>query len=235
VPPAVPPSVPAVTVALPGRAWARFTGRGAGDMGHGGAYVHEVSPEVAARRRAVLDLPWTRLRQVPGDTVVTVSSPGEGAGSRADAAVTAERGCALAVLTADCAPVALASPEGVLGAAHAGWAGLVAGVLPRTVEAMSALGASEVAAVVGPCIEAGCYEFGVDDLDKVASAVGPEVRACTGQGRPALDLVAGVRAALGRAGVGRVDVMGVCTACSPGYWSWRVGRAQQRQAMVVWR
>ena len=227
--------VPAVTVALPGGGRARFTGRAAGDMGHGGAYVHAVSPEVAARRRAVLDLPWTWRRQVHGDTVVTVASPGEGAGSRADAAVTAESGCALAVLTADCAPVALASPEGVLGAAHAGWAGLLAGVLERTVDAMAGLGASTVAAVVGPCIEAGCYEFGPDDLDKVAAAVGPEVRARTRHGRPALDLAAGVRSCLGRAGVDRIDVMGVCTACSPDHWSWRARREQQRQAMVVWR
>jgi purine-nucleoside/S-methyl-5'-thioadenosine phosphorylase / adenosine deaminase len=228
-------AVPAVTVALPGGGWARFTGRAAGDMGHGGAYVQEVSAEVAARRRAVLDLPWTWLRQVHGDTVVTVGSPGAGAGSRADAAVTAESGCALAVLTADCAPVALASPEGVLGAAHAGWAGLVAGVLERTVDTMAGLGASQVAALVGPCIEAGCYEFGPDDLDRVASAVGPEVRARTREGRPALDLAAGVRSSLARAGVDKVDVMGVCTACSPGYWSWRGRREQQRQAMVVWR
>ena len=228
---------PPGTVALRGGAWARFTARADGDMGHGGAFVHEVLPEVAARRRAVLDLPWTWLRQVHGDTVVTVESPGEGAGARADAAVTARRGCALAVLTADCAPVALASPEGVIGAAHAGWAGLVAGVLERTVEAMAGLGASEVVAVVGPCIEARCYEFGADELERVAWVVGPAVRARTSEGRPALDLVAGVRAALARAGVRHVDNRAACTACTPGpgYWSWRARRDQQRQAMVVWR
>ena len=225
------------TVALPGGARARFTDRADGDMGHGGAFVHEVSPRVAARRRAVLDRPWTWLRQVHGDTVVTVGSPGQGAGARADAAVSAHPGCALAVLTADCAPVALAAPEGVIGAAHAGWAGLVAGVLERTVEAMAALGASEVAAVVGPCIEARCYEFGAGDLERVAAAVGPEVRARTSDGRPALDLVAGVRAALARAGVRQVEHLAMCTACTPGpgYWSWRARREQQRQAVVVWR
>lgn len=204
-------------------------------MGHGGGYVHEVSSEVEARRRAVLDLPWTWLRQVHGDTVVTVRLAGEGAGASADAAVTAEAGCALAVLTADCAPVALASPEGVLGAVHAGWAGLAAGVLGRTVEAMAALGATTVSALVGPCIEPGCYEFGADDLEAVASRVGPEVRGRTRAGRPALDMVAGVRAALARAGVDQVSDLGACTACSPGYYSWRARGEQQRQALVVWR
>lgn len=224
-----------IDVELAGGTRARFTGRAEGDLGHAGAYVTEVAPDVATRRRAVLDLPWTWLRQVHGDTVVTVTAPGEGAGSRADAAVTAEPGCALAVLTADCAPVALASPEGVVGAAHAGWAGLAAGVLERTVEGMAGLGATSVTAVVGPCIEARCYEFGPDDLEAVVAAVGPEVRGRTGAGRPALDLVAGVRAALARAGVTRVDDLATCTACSPGYYSWRARAEKQRQALVVWR
>src|SRR3954454_11031418 len=92
-----------------------FTGRAEGDMGHGGDAVVNVRPDVAARRRAVVDLPWTWLRQVHGADVARVDRPGDKAGWRADAAVTAEAGCALAVLTADCAPVALASAEGVIG------------------------------------------------------------------------------------------------------------------------
>jgi YfiH family protein len=223
-----------ITVDLPGGARARFTGRDEGDLGHGGAYVTEVSPEVGARRQAVLDLPWTWLRQVHGDTVVVVDGPGAGAGTRADAAVTSNDGCALAVLTADCAPVALASPEGVVGAAHAGWTGLGAGILERTLEAMRALGASTVAAVLGPCIGPECYEFGEEDLARVADRVGPEVRSRTADGRPALDLAAGVRTVLGREGVVLAD-RSVCTACTPGYFSWRARREHERQALVVWR
>src|SRR5256885_1260185 len=116
-----------------------FTDRAAGDLGHAGEYVHAVRPEVEARRRAVVDLPWTWLRQVHGDRVVVVTEPGGGAGQRADAAVSARPGCALAILTADCAPVALVA-DGVVGVAHAGWRGLVDGVLERTVEAVLACG-----------------------------------------------------------------------------------------------
>ena len=97
--------------------------------------------------------------------------------------MSATPGCALAVLTADCAPVALASPEGVFGVAHAGWRGLVAGVLERTVDAMRALGATEIGAVLGPCIRAECYEFGPADLDRVAARLGDGVRATTAVGR----------------------------------------------------
>jgi purine-nucleoside/S-methyl-5'-thioadenosine phosphorylase / adenosine deaminase len=163
-----------------------------------------------------------------------VDGPGHQAGARADAAVSTSPGCALAVLTADCAPVALASPEGVIGVAHAGWAGLTAGVLERTLEAMRGLGATTVAAVLGPCIGPECYEFGEADLADVADRIGPGVRSRTRDGRPALDLAAGVRAVLGREGV-VFDDRSVCTACTPGYFSWRGRREYQRQALVAWR
>jgi YfiH family protein len=212
-----------------------FTDRAAGDLGHAGERVHSVRPEVEARRRAVVDLPWTWLRQVHGDRVVVVSEPGGGAGERADAAVTDRPGCALAILTADCAPVALVAGDGVVGVAHAGWRGLVDGVLERTVERMRGVGAGEVRAVLGPCIRPGCYEFGPADLARVARRLGDVVRATTTSGAPALDVPAAVRAALARAGVSEVDDVGVCTACSPAHFSHRARRELGRQALVVWR
>src|SRR5674476_1670641 len=66
-------------------------------------------------------------------------------------------GTALCVLTADCAAIALASAEGVCSAVHAGWRGLVAGVVEAAVTAMRDLGASDVTASLGPCIHAPCY------------------------------------------------------------------------------
>jgi hypothetical protein len=213
-----------------------FTGRAEGDMGHGGEYVVEVKPDVAARRRAVVDLPWTWLRQVHGATVVRVRGPGDRGGATADAVVTDVAGCAIAVLTADCAPVAFASPEGVIGVAHAGWRGVVAGVIEATVAELRAMGASDVRAVIGPCIRAGCYEFAEPELTVVADRLGAGVRAVTTDGRPALDLPGAVRVALERAGIG-VDAttdVGTCTACSPDHFSWRAGRDLERQAAVMW-
>lgn len=214
-----------------------FTGRAEGDMGHGGEYVVTVRPDVAERRRAVVDRPWTWLRQVHGAEVVRVDGPGDQAGARADAAVTAEAGCALAVLTADCAPVALASPEGVIGVAHAGWRGVLAGVVEATVAEMHALGATDIDAVIGPCIRPGCYAFAEAELDDVAARLGDAVRAATTEGGPALDLPAAVRVALDNAGVdaARVDDVGICTACSADHFSWRARKEQQRLAAVIWR
>jgi len=218
-----------------GPAFVRFTGRADGDMGHGGEYVVEVKPPVAARRRAVVELPWTWLRQVHGSEVVHVRSPGDGAGSRADAAVTDAAGCAVAVLVADCAPVALASSEGVVGVAHAGWMGLMAGVLERTVERMRALGATDVRAVLGPCIRPDCYEFGTEPLDRLAARLGDGVRGLTAMGTPAFDVPRAVGAALAGVGVVEVADVGQCTACDPNYFSWRARREPERQAVVAWR
>lgn len=213
-----------------------FTGREEGDLGHAGAWVevHEVDPTVEARRRAVVDRPWSWLRQVHGDAVVVVDRPGGGAGQAGDALVTAAPGTVLAVLTADCAPVAMAADNGVIAVAHAGWRGLVAGILEETADAMRALGASNVVAALGPCIHAECYEFGKDDLDEVAARLGDAVRGTTGDGRPALDVPAGVRASLARAGVELVHDEAVCTACSAAHYSYRARREMERQATVVW-
>ncbi|MEW6155450.1 MAG: laccase domain-containing protein [Actinomycetota bacterium] len=221
-----------------GPAQVRFTGRAEGDMGHGGLYATEVAPEVEQRRRAVCEHPWTWLRQVHGREVVRVARPGAGAGAVADAAVTDQAGCALAVLTADCAPVVLAGQShrgGALAVAHAGWAGLLAGVVEATVAEMEDLGATGIQALIGPCVHPECYEFGEGDLARMEERFGPSVRARTAAGAPALDLPAAVRVALARAGVTAVADAGACTACSPAWFSWRARRDRGRQATVVWR
>jgi polyphenol oxidase len=119
----------------------------------------------------------------------------------------------LAVLTADCAPVLLADPAArVVGAVHAGWRGLAAGVVEAGVAALAGLGADPGACVglVGPAIGGCCYEVGLD----VRATVGdryPAALATTRDGRPALDPAAGAAQALERAGIGQVRVAGECS------------------------
>lgn len=164
-----------------------------------------------------------------------MAEPGMVSGTDADALVATDAEAALAVFSADCATVALASPEGLMGAVHAGWKGVLAGVVDRAVEAIWALGATAVFAGLGPCIRAECYEFGPTDLDRVAAAVGPEVRAVTRWGTPALDLPAAVGSALAASGAELVVSDGTCTGCSPDHYSYRASGAVERQALVVWR
>ena len=193
--------------------------------------MHRVRADVARRRAAVLDRPWSWVRQVHGNAVLVVDEPGAGAGTVADAAVTRHHAAALAVLTADCAPIALAG-DGVVAVVHAGWRGLAAGVIDRAVERM---GANGIVAALGPCIHPECYEFGEADLDVVADAVGDHVRAVTPGGAPALDLPAGVHASLSRAGVEVVYDADVCTSCAADdYFSYRARRETERQAVVAW-
>jgi copper oxidase (laccase) domain-containing protein len=131
--------------------------------------------------------------------------------------------------------VGLASFEGTIGAAHVGWRGLVAGVLVGTVQQMRALGASEVVAVLGPCIHAECYEFGSSELQAVAAVLGDEVRAETSSGRPALDLPFGVRRALAEIDVPVLAELGGCTACDTQWFSFRARRDTSRHALAIWR
>lgn len=172
------------------------------------------------------------MRQVHGSHVAVVGGPDD-AGATADAAVTAVPGLALAVYTADCAPVVLVTP-GAVGVAHAGWRGLVDGVLQNAVAALRTLGGGPVAAHVGPHIRSRCYEFGSDDLAVVADRLGPRVRASTAWGTDALDLTAGVVAALAEVGVDEVHDSGVCTACSPFHFSHRARVDRGRLASVTW-
>lgn len=183
----------------------------------------------------MLDRHWSDVRQVHGAEVLVVEEPGDGGSEiEADALVSRHPAAALSIKTADCAPVAFASPEGVIGAAHAGWRGLAAGVVEATVRAMRRLGATDVRAALGPCIHAECYEFGATDLAQLAGRLGDGVRSQTAGGEAALDVVAAVRATVEQAGARLVHVEDVCTACSTDHWSYRARRDRERQAMVVW-
>jgi YfiH family protein len=211
----------------------RSTGCAQGDLA--GATGTNAGGKVERRRRAVVDLPWTVLEQVHGARVVVVERPGAAAGTEADAAVTTASGAVLAVLTADCAPVAFASPESILGVAHAGWRGLRAGVVEATVTTMRRLGATRIEAVLGPCIHPCCYSFGSQDLDRLAARLGEQVRTVDRGGAPAFDLPGGVKTALHSSGVVLVGESDTCTSCSGDHWSWRRSAVPFRQATVVWR
>ncbi|WP_299610799.1 peptidoglycan editing factor PgeF [uncultured Tateyamaria sp.] len=107
------------------------------------------------------------VHQVHSADAVAVTTPLDPK-PKADALVTATRGVALSVLTADCQPVLLADAEAqVIGAAHAGWKGAQAGILEATVDAMVALGAARNAihAVIGPTISQRAYEVGPEFFD----------------------------------------------------------------------
>lgn len=143
---------------------------------------------------------------------------------QADALVTDRPGLALGILTADCAPVLLADPEaGVIGAAHAGWKGARAGVLARTLAAMTGLGArpARTRAAIGPCIGPESYEVGGEFRDRFladdpghARFFRPAARA----GHAVFDLPGFCRAALAALGIATVATHGADTLADEARW-----------------
>ena len=160
---------------------------------------------------------------------------------RADASVTTARGLACAVQVADCLPVLFAAPGGV-GAAHAGWRGLAAGVLEATVEALchaAACTPREIHAWLGACIGPQRFEVGADVLAAFGVApadASPHFRAGPAAGKWLADLPALARARLARAGVARVSGGAWCTVQDASrFFSFRRDRVTGRMAAAVWR
>ena len=152
-----------------------------------------------------------------------------------DGLVTAEPGRALAVLVADCTPVLLsAARAGVSGAVHAGRPGMAKGVVPEAISAMRALGATQIAAVVGPSVCGRCYEVPLE-MREAAASVSPEARAVSWTGTPAIDVAAGVVAQLRAAGVEELTWVAGCTREDESLFSYRRDGTTGRFAGVILR
>jgi YfiH family protein len=151
-----------------------------------------------------------------------------GQAPKADGAVTARRGIALGILTADCAPVLFADVEaGVIGAAHAGWRGAFTGVLEETVAAMSRLGArpGHIRAAIGPCIAQASYEVGPEFHQRFLQADAgntPLFRPSPRAGHYFFDLSGYVRRRLEALRLAQILAAGGDTAAEPErYFSYR--------------
>ena len=175
-------------------------------------------------------LPGARIvspHQIHSADVVEAGEWPDDTRPHADAVVTDRPGILLGILTADCAPVLFADrAAGVVGAAHAGWKGALAGITNRTIDAMERLGArrERIAAAVGPCIAQRSYEvdwqfpepfLAADPASERFFAEGPA-------GKPHFDLESYVLARLAAAGLARVEAVGEDTYAQPNrFYSFR--------------
>ncbi len=217
-----------VWAARAGTVEVRFVGRGAGG-GRG---------EILERVEGV-GLPVAAARQVHSGRVLEA---GPGPCGEGDALWTARRGLALSVITADCVPVLLAAAgaqrgasPGPVAAIHAGWRGIEAGVVARTVRALE-VAPAELSAWIGPAIGACCYEVSDEVAARVAAASHERVVVLGPGERPHLDLPGAVRHQLLAAGVPEPRIVVRCTRCDAGsLWSYRrEGKGAGRNLAYVW-
>ncbi len=169
--------------------------------------------------------------QVHSADVVHVDGPWEKNAPQADGLVTKTPGLALGVLAADCMPWLFFDPEArIIGAAHAGWRGALAGVLENTVATMESLGAvrAHIRAAVGPCMRQQNFEVGLELIDAFTERhAGAEQFFARGASddKRQLDLVGFGKWRLRAVGVDAIDDTDVCTlAENDHYFSYRASK-----------
>lgn len=208
-----------------------------------GAHVNDDPAHVAANRarvRALLGLAaepaW--LNQVHGVDVARLDAPAPAGVITADAAVTTDAGSACAIMVADCLPVLFASRDGQrIGAAHAGWRGLAAGVLETTLAAFGVPGA-ELTAWLGPAISRQHFEVGgeVRDAFVTHDAAAAAEFTPNARGRWQADLAGLARRRLATLGVTDVHGGEWCTfADRERFFSHRRDGKGGRMAALIWR
>jgi YfiH family protein len=208
------------------------------NLGAGSGDDRQAVAENRARLRRALPAEPRWLKQVHG---VGVADADTGSGeTEADASIAGRTGVVCAVMMADCLPVLLTDDVGsVIGAAHAGWRGLCAGVIENTVKAMAA-DPARLIAYLGPCIGPAVYEVGdevraafcgVDEVAALAFVAKPN-----GKWLANLPLIA--RQRLAKIGVPGSRIVGGtdCTLSDPArFFSYRRDGASGRMAALIWR
>lgn len=214
-------------------------GGGGMNLGLGSGDEASIVASNRALLRAVLPAEPTWLRQVHGATVVDAA--GVAGTVDADAAFTDRADTVAVVMVADCMPVLLADEQGrCVGAAHAGWRGLAAGVLQATARAMrQRLGDrhARLCAFLGPAIGPDHFEVGTDVFQAMTSRLGGAATAFApaGNGKYFADLFALGRLALAEEGVDAVFGGGSCTYCDGArFYSHRRDRITGRHAALIW-
>lgn len=187
-----------------------------------------------SRRRALIDLPWTQLREIHGIDAHWVDRAGECDGELGDIVGTAQNHAVLGIWVGDCAPVILIGARSIVGA-HAGWRGLRDGVLDAAVSLMTQNGDHVIQGFVGPHIHQCCYQFGEHDLQIMVDRFGVTARGVDQMGCDALNVAACIRQFFATRNIPLFETE-ECTGClSDKYFSHRVRGERERHIVGVWR
>jgi hypothetical protein len=226
-------------LAIPGLRHAFFSREGGVSDGiyaslNGGLGSNDDPAAVAENRRRMAEqmgVPpshFLGVHQIHSPDAAVATGPWQGASRpRADAIVTRTEGLAIGVTAADCGPLLLVDPDArVIGAAHAGWKGALAGIVESTIEAMEKLGAERagIVAAIGPLIRQPSYEVGNEFVERFMEEDAentlfflPAAR----EGHAMFDLAGFIRARLENAGVLVIDDIGIDTYSDERCFSYR--------------
>ena len=207
-----------------------FSTRQKGNLGYGKNFG---DPEVTENRSKLFetlqlqDRIHIQPRQIHSTRVIDAQQ--FESGMEADGSFTNSNSHLLSILTADCLPILLYHSDGVIAAVHAGWRGLLNGIIP---EAMRFIPAAPVA-VIGPAIGQCCYEVS-DDLANDFSAKSGERFVDRSKPKPHLDLIGVAVQQLVNAGAGEVEAAQICTRCHPDLlFSYRRDGSSGRQMSFI--
>ena len=188
-----------------------FTTRRWGNLGFG---KNPGDPDVIANRKAL----WEKLglsnrlpiqpRQIHSDLFIHESEFVPGAA--ADGVYGSSPQNIFSVLTADCVPILLYHPDGIVGTLHAGWRGLYNDIIPKALTKLP----SQTSALLGPAIGSCCYEVGKDLAADFQQKFGEPV-VVHSAGKPRLDLIQVAILQLLESGVEEMEAAHLCTACHP--------------------
>lgn len=208
-------------------------------VGDSSASVKENRERLLASLKGCDTLQW--LQQVHGTQVFRVDKVCVSERPEADASMTSEAGVGLVVMTADCLPVLISDASGrQLAAVHAGWRGLLDGVIESAIDAFDA-SADQLRVWMGPCIGPRQFEVGVEVRDAFLahSSSSAEVEACfeaSANGRYLADLKALAQLRLHRCGVSRISVNQECTVeQADRYFSYRRDGQCGRMVSLIYR
>jgi len=177
---------------------------------------HEGSRTEVFQAHTGQDLTAAWAKQVHGATVLAGSQGHCGDG---DALITSQPQLPLSIATADCVPILLYG-GGKIAAVHAGWRGLVAGIIGKTLDAMA--GAGQITAWIGPAIGPCCYEVSPEVADAISASCDADIRRPGSGSRPHVDLLATTESQLSAAGVTGMERVPLCTRCeTESLWSYR--------------
>lgn len=236
--------------ALPAGVCAIQTECGVGQSPYGGFnlgdHVGDDPQRVDQHRQQLAGQIGTRpvwLKQVHGTTVCCIDDSGSAEAPEADAVVIRQPGAACTIMTADCLPVLVADCRArVVGAAHAGWRGLAAGVIQELIAAMTAtpgVSPGDLSVWLGPAIGPEAFEVGQDVVDVFTAQSGAHRSCFKAQSGSAdkylADLPALADAILHDLGVTEVQRSHLCTVSRPErFYSFRRDGVTGRMASLIW-